>query len=244
MNIAFLALALTIAPALLWSQSVYTPDIPKTWDEGALADWATPVAGLNVRPTHITSKEYYSLTIENLRTYPVYFPGREPEGYWEMLQHVAPKALVEPDKLKTKADWIEAGSRIFTEFDDLRLRTVDPKIVAAARSRTTFEAVGAQPLPDGTVTAFAGCRPNGVSPFRSKTAAVAIFFTCRMIRPSLGPLRLPVWHVTELSTPSPLIGPVHAASHAVTGVAPFIMGAHPLGTSLYQALVCRGNRAT
>ena len=59
----------------------------------------TPVAGLNVRPTHITSKEYYSLTIENLRTYPVYFPGREPEGYWEMLQHIGPKPLIEPEKL-------------------------------------------------------------------------------------------------------------------------------------------------
>src|SRR5215467_3703332 len=70
------------------SESGFTPTIPKTWDEAALADWATPVAGLNVRPTHISSKEYYSMTAENLRTYPVYYPGREPEGYWDMLQRV------------------------------------------------------------------------------------------------------------------------------------------------------------
>jgi hypothetical protein len=97
MNPAFLALFLTIAPASLWPQSVHSPDIPKAWDDAALAEWATPVAGLNVRPTHITSKEYYSLTIENLRTYPVYFPGREPEGYWEMLQHIGPKAAYHPN---------------------------------------------------------------------------------------------------------------------------------------------------
>src|SRR5258708_21096710 len=95
----------------------WTADIPKTWDEAALADWATPVAGLNVRPTHISAKEYYSFPVENLRTYPVYFPGREPEGYWEMLQHVDPKPLIEPEKLKTEADWIEAGRRVFDEAD-------------------------------------------------------------------------------------------------------------------------------
>jgi hypothetical protein len=66
------------------------PGIPITWDEAALADWPTPVAGLNVRPTHISAKDYYSLAIENLRTYPVYFPGREPKGYWPMLQRVEP----------------------------------------------------------------------------------------------------------------------------------------------------------
>src|SRR6516165_12737914 len=28
-------------------------------------------------------------------------PGREPQGYWEMLQHVGPKRLIEPEKLKS-----------------------------------------------------------------------------------------------------------------------------------------------
>lgn len=38
----------------LRAQTAYHPDIPRVWDDAALADWATPVAGLNVRPTHIT----------------------------------------------------------------------------------------------------------------------------------------------------------------------------------------------
>jgi hypothetical protein len=116
-------------------ESTFKLNIPKTWDDAALADWATPVAGLNVRPTHISEKDYYSLPVENLRTYPVYYPGREPEGYSEMLKHVGPKPLIEPEKLKNEADWIEAGRRVFDEADDPHLCTFDPKLLAAARSR-------------------------------------------------------------------------------------------------------------
>jgi hypothetical protein len=68
--------------------------IPKVWDEAELAGWATPVAGLNVRPTHISATEYYSVAEYNLRSYPVYMPGREPDGYWEMLQRIGPKPLI------------------------------------------------------------------------------------------------------------------------------------------------------
>src|SRR5262249_34908799 len=123
MKIRFLILWLTTAPALLLPQSVYRPAVPKTWDEAALVEWATPIAGLNVRPTHITPKEYYSFEVENLRTYPVYYPAREPEGYWEMLQHLGPKPLIELERLKTEADWIEAGRRVFDELDIIPLRT-------------------------------------------------------------------------------------------------------------------------
>ena len=151
MRIGFVSLISIITPTLLWPQSTYRPDIPKTWEEAGLAEWATPIAGLNVRPTHISAKDFYSMPVDNLRTYPVYYPGREPDGYWKMLQRVGPKPLLEPEKLKTQADWIEAGRRIFNDADYLHLRTVDAKIIAAARSRTTFEAVQAQPLTDGTV---------------------------------------------------------------------------------------------
>jgi hypothetical protein len=111
---------------------------PKTWDAKALADWATPVAGLNVRPGHFSEEEYYRAPIDNLRTYPVYYPGREPEGYWEMLQKVGSKPLIEPKTLKTDADWIRAGRRVFEEYDFPAFRTYDPKVIAAARSCGDF----------------------------------------------------------------------------------------------------------
>ena len=125
------------------------PLIPKAWDDTALADWATPLAGLNARPTNMTATEYYSMAVENLRTYPVYFPGREPAGYWEMLQRVGPQPLIEPDKLTTEADWITAGKRVFDEADHLHLRTLDSKLIATARSPESFS--DAVPFPDGTV---------------------------------------------------------------------------------------------
>jgi hypothetical protein len=120
--------AITLDSLTVWSQPAFRPAIPKTWDEAALADWATPIAGLNARPTHISAKDYYSLAVENVRTYPVYFPGNEPPGYWEMLQHAGPKPLIEPDKLKSEADWVEAGHRVFEEADHIQLRTFDPKL--------------------------------------------------------------------------------------------------------------------
>ena len=93
-TVFFILFAVILESSVVWSQSAFRPAIPKTWDDAALADWATPVAGLNLRPTHISAKQYYSLAVDNLRTYPVYFPGREPEGYWDMLQHVGPKPLI------------------------------------------------------------------------------------------------------------------------------------------------------
>src|SRR6266849_5478910 len=127
MRIALLVLcsiALQLSP--LRAQSEFRPVVPKIWDEQAMADWPTPLAGLNARPTDISSAQYYSLRVENLRTYPVYHPGREPAGYWKMLQRVGPQSMIEPEKLKTEADWIEAGRRVFEQADQMHLRTFDP----------------------------------------------------------------------------------------------------------------------
>jgi len=147
----------------VWPQPAFSPSIPKTWDEAKLADWATPLAGLDARPTHISAKEYYSLRVDNLKTYPVYFPGREPAGYWEMLQRVGPKPLIETDKLKTEADWIEAGRRVFLGADHIHQRTLDPSFIALARDRKALEEVQADTLPDGTCQTCFGCRLRKVS---------------------------------------------------------------------------------
>jgi hypothetical protein len=106
-------LACLVASLTLWSQSGFRPEIPKVWDEVFLADWVTPIARLNVRPKHMSAKEYYSMPEYNFRSYPAYMPGREPEGYWQMLQHIGPQPLIEPETLKTEADWIAAGTPDF-----------------------------------------------------------------------------------------------------------------------------------
>ena len=94
--------------------------------------------GSNVRPGHFSAEEYHKAPVDNLRTYPVYFPGREPAGYWDMLQSVGPKPLIEPDTLKSDADWVRAGQRVFDEFDIAAFRVLDPKVVALARSPEGF----------------------------------------------------------------------------------------------------------
>ena len=33
--------------------------VPRTWDTRALADWATPLASINIRPGHFSEEEYY-----------------------------------------------------------------------------------------------------------------------------------------------------------------------------------------
>ena len=144
-----LAFFIVLVPLL--GQEPFEPDVPRTWDSTALEEWATPLAGLNKRPGHFSEQEYYAAPVTNLRTYPVYYPGREPDGYWKMLNSVGPKPLIEPEKLRTRQDWIRAGKRVFEEYDFPSFRTWDPKIIAAARSVATFERVNYVPRPDGTV---------------------------------------------------------------------------------------------
>ena len=86
-----------------------------------------------MRPAHYSEEEYYQAPVENYRTYPVCTPGREPSGYWEMLQKVGPKPLVSASTLRTKQDWIRAGRDVFEQADILSVRTRDPKIIDAVR---------------------------------------------------------------------------------------------------------------
>jgi hypothetical protein len=104
--------------------------VPKLWDAKELEGWATPVAGLGVAPSFVSEEVYYSAPVDNLRTYPVYHPSREPKGYREALAREGPKPLIEPEKLKSEADWIEAGKRVFDELDTALSRTDDPAVIA------------------------------------------------------------------------------------------------------------------
>jgi mono/diheme cytochrome c family protein len=209
--------------------------IPKTWDEAALADWATPLAGLNQRPTHISAKEYYALPVENLRTYPVYVPGREPAGYWDMLQRVGPKPLVEPDKLTTEADWIEAGRVVFDECDDLHLRTLAPELISRARDPKTYE--GRLPLPDGAVLDLRWVpTKNGVALSLPNCASCHVQYLPDGSRIPGAPNS----HAPLVSNPgalgrSGLVRPLQTAMRSLNGHPPFRMGPESFGMWLYRA---------
>ncbi len=233
--IACALLVLWLIAALAGSKSS-APEIPKTWDEAALAEWATPLAGLNLRPKHISEKEYYALTVENLRTYPAYYPGREPQGYWETLQQVGPKPLIEPEKLKTEPDWIEAGRRVFDEADHLHMRTFDPNFIAAARSRETFEWARVQPLPDGTVFGMRWVpTKQGVALSFGNCNNCHLLYQPDGTRVPGAPSSAEASRTRDHRYRNPLIGPVQFENRMVTGATPFRMGPEPLGMWLYRA---------
>ena len=126
-------------------------EVPKTWDEKALADWAIPVTGLGARPGHFSEREYYQTPVENVRSYTVYHPDREPAGYWEWLKKQRPEPLIEPQKLRTEGNWIQAGRRVFEELDAADFRTADPEIIKHARSREWLAEAGLRPQADGSL---------------------------------------------------------------------------------------------
>jgi hypothetical protein len=113
-------IAILLCSALLCAQAQspsskkpFTPDIPKVWDDAAMASIELPrAAKVDVRP--LSSAYYYTIPERTLwKTYPVYAPGKEPKGYWEWLQRQEPQVAVDFDKLKTEEDWIKAGSIVF-----------------------------------------------------------------------------------------------------------------------------------
>lgn len=123
----------------------------RVWNDRDLAEWAVPVAGLNVPPGHFSEREYYAAPVAGwLRTYPVYFPGREPRGYQESLEAKRPKPLI-PGGVRTTGWWVEAGKRVFREIDVPAARTYDPEIIAAVRSMEAMQKAGVKPEADGTI---------------------------------------------------------------------------------------------
>ncbi|HWB85463.1 MAG TPA: hypothetical protein VG675_15070 [Bryobacteraceae bacterium] len=135
-----------------WAQKpVKLVESPRFWNDRDLADWAAPVAGINEPPEHFTEGDYYESPVaEWVRTYPVYFPGREPAGYWAMLQKKKPEPLV-PVERRTQAGWIIAGKRVFEEMDVPAFRSYDPKLFALVRSAAAFRKMGGHAQKNGIV---------------------------------------------------------------------------------------------
>lgn len=143
LRIVFLAAAIRLG--------AQTTTVPKTWDEAALKDWATPIAALGVRPGHFSAEEYYASPVQNYRTYPVYAAGREPVGYFERLQKAKPEPLIESGKLKTKTDWIAAGQRVFEEFGPGTFLRDEPEIIEEFHKATSPRLSRVVPRKDGTI---------------------------------------------------------------------------------------------
>jgi len=214
----------------------FRPAIPKTWDEKALADWATPVAGLNARPGHISPTNYYSVPEYNLRSYPVYMPGREPDGYWEMLQRIGAKSLIETGTLKTEADWVRAGQRVFEEGTAAQLTTFDQEAIANFRSKEFLEMQRAVPLPDGVLGTLRWVpTKQGVALSSLACGGCHILFRSDGSRIAGAPARAEAFRTRPFNPFGVKADILESQNHGVRGAAPFDMGHATLGSRLYQA---------
>jgi hypothetical protein len=92
----------------------FTPTIPNSWDDDAVAKLEVPLANAAYSPVHVSADEYYRLPVRPIyKSYPIYASGREPAGYMEWLRQQEPEIVFDASALKTEADWIRAGELVF-----------------------------------------------------------------------------------------------------------------------------------
>jgi hypothetical protein len=126
----------------------YKPVIPRVWDQEAIEQLELPRAS-PVAVHHLPADYYYSIPERTIwKSYPVYAPGKEPKGYWAWLQKQEPAQAVDWSTLKTKADWIKAGSLVFDAANDYS----DPLTgFIAVRDPDWYKAVDLPSTPSGLV---------------------------------------------------------------------------------------------
>jgi mono/diheme cytochrome c family protein len=147
-----------------------------------------------------------------------------------MLQSVGPQPMIEPEKLRTEADWIQAGRTVFEQMDHLHLRTFDPAFIEIVRRGEllallkdgTASNVRWVPTKDGVALAFpncAACHTLVTAEGSEIPGAPAFAGTGRRTGPP-GPA---------------IIVRAQQAQRFVTGGAPIRMGPEPVGSWLFSA---------
>ncbi len=116
-RISLLTAIVALAARTLASQAVFSPIVPRAWDADALAALEVPLPNPQYSPKAVPVDYYYRIPVRPIhRGYPVYVPGREPEGYFAALQRREPEILWDDrtrPRLETQADWIAAGEAVF-----------------------------------------------------------------------------------------------------------------------------------
>ena len=100
--------------ASILAQPPYRPEIPKTWDAAAMGSLEVPHPNPRYSPVAVPAEYYYRVPVRPVfKAYPVYAPGREPEGYLEWLKKQKPEVIFDPGRLRSQQDWIKAGEQVF-----------------------------------------------------------------------------------------------------------------------------------
>jgi len=85
-------------------------EIPRTWSDSAIAEFELPLAAPEYSPEHVSEDYYYALPERTIwKSYPIYHPDFEPQGYRDSLAALEPAVSFDPSTLTTEAQWLEAG---------------------------------------------------------------------------------------------------------------------------------------
>jgi hypothetical protein len=135
-------------------QSAGQTVVPRVWDDHAIATIEVPLANPAGSPKHVSSDFYYRIPVRPIyKTYPVYAPGHDPEGYMDWLKQREPEIVWDDagrkPSLSTESDWIAAGEAIF----DAPIYYTNHRVVALAdvRNPEWSQTTGAPVAGDGTL---------------------------------------------------------------------------------------------
>jgi hypothetical protein len=123
--------------------------IPKTWDEQAMATLELPLANAAASPVPVSADYYYRIPVRPIyKTYPVYHPSKEPPGYFERLKTLEPETIsIDSSSMHADQDWIRAGEIVFDTPTDYDI-SGSP---AQFRDAAYYSALGIPIGADGTV---------------------------------------------------------------------------------------------
>ncbi len=89
-------------------------EIPRVWTDDTMRDWELPNSKPEFSALPVSEAFYYNLPERVIyKTYPVYHPDHEPDGYWEWLHEQEPEIVFDASKLVTEEDYIKAGELLF-----------------------------------------------------------------------------------------------------------------------------------
>jgi hypothetical protein len=142
-------------PALLLSvltavtQNNPPSQIPKTWDDDAMATLEVPLADASASPVHVSADYYYRIPVRPIyKTYPVYHPSKEPSGYFDRLKTLEPEIVrLDFSTIKNETDWIPLGETVFDTPTDYDISGTP----AQFRDPSYYTAIGIPVAGDGTV---------------------------------------------------------------------------------------------
>jgi hypothetical protein len=79
-----------------------------------LSSFELPLVQADASARHVSPDYYYRIPVRPIyKSYPVYAPGREPQGYMEWLAQQEPEIAFESSRLQSDAGWTAAGEAVF-----------------------------------------------------------------------------------------------------------------------------------